>query len=178
MSRGRSRGRYDVGTTPCSSVLLITDKFMIFYQCVHVHGLKPVFIFDVGLSVLPYDLGNLEGAHFTPVTPGARVNFMPKESILNSGVNEVDSLMEAFLRGWKDEHIQRCQEREKHVLGLVFGNQAEPLMEGRGAGSQNHRFPHIHHLSRKYVPTPTGRHHVTLLLAQFEKLWAFHAAIR
>lgn len=52
---------------------------------------------------------------------------MLKESIWNSGVNEADGLMETFLRGSKDEnteHIQRCQEREKHVL-----DQAEPLME-------------------------------------------------
>lgn len=49
--------------------------------------------------------------------------FMPKESILNSRVTEAGSLMEVFLRGWKDEntvHIQRCQEREKHILAPQF----------------------------------------------------------
>ncbi len=33
------------------------------------------------------------------------------------------------------EHIQWCQERGRHVLSLMFGNRAEPLMEDRGAGA-------------------------------------------
>lgn len=120
------------------SARLITVTFVISYLCVHakIEG-KPVSIFGVWLRVLLYNFNNLsilEGAHFTPVTPGTWVNFMLKESIWNSGVNGANSLMESFLRGSKHEkteRIERCQEREKHVLGLIPGNWAEPLMEDR-----------------------------------------------
>lgn len=74
-------------------------------------------------------------AHFTPVTPETTVNFTPKENILNSWNWQFDG----GFGGWKDEnteHIQWCQERKRHVLRLMFGNRAEALMEGWGAGAR------------------------------------------
>lgn len=74
---------------------LITDQFVICYLCVHAstEG-KPAFIFGVGLSVLATSATSKEWVNFTP----KKMHFERFE------VNETDSLMEVFLRGWKGEN--------------------------------------------------------------------------
>ena len=102
---------------------------------------RPAFNLCVGLSAPPPDLDNLS----------PRVNFMPREKHF-----ELSRKWSWQFDGGVSNNGERCQERKKNVLGLMFGNRAEtPWRRGRGVGSQTNRFPHIHHLSRKYVPTPS-----------------------
>ncbi len=151
----RLRGRYKAKVSAhCLTVLCyfgqqITDQLLS--VCSREDGRKTAFSLVLITSWCHRTSATSE-APFPPGSPGKWGNVMPKGSFRITVVNEADSLMEAFPKTERQELSEMPGEKRKHVLCLMFGNWAEPLMQGRGSGA---RFRHTHHLSRKYVPATT-----------------------